>query len=186
MKKLLFILLTLFTLQSFAQDTSYVKVRNGIPGVYNLTKNGDSLVFYVSGERFALSVGSVVDLTPFLRKADTASMLLPYATKSKVQADSMTLAAAISGYTTLSKYKTDSTSFQNQINSKQPAGTYVVPADIDEVFVNSEFDTSSRSLTLTRKDGTSQSVVIPRGTASGVSGIADLSKSRTGDLVTIS
>jgi lysophospholipase L1-like esterase len=61
MKKLLFILLTLFTLQSFAQDTIYVKVRNGIPGVYNMSKNtgGDSIVFYVSGVRYALSAGAV-------------------------------------------------------------------------------------------------------------------------------
>lgn len=60
MKKLLFILLTLFTLQSFAQtDSVYVKVRNGIPGVYNMSKNagGDSIVFYVAGMRYAVAAG---------------------------------------------------------------------------------------------------------------------------------
>jgi hypothetical protein len=62
MKKLLFIILTLFTLQSFAQtnDTVYVKVRNGIPGVYNLSMNStkDSLVYYAGGIRYAIASGT--------------------------------------------------------------------------------------------------------------------------------
>lgn len=93
MKKLLFIILTLFSLQSFAQDTTYVKVR-GIPGAYNFSKSGDSLIFYVAGERHALSVGSTVDLSNYYNKSevdnslngklaisDTAAMLSPYATE---------------------------------------------------------------------------------------------------------
>lgn len=69
MKKLIFILLTLFSLQSFAQDTIYVRPR-GIPGAYNFSKNdsGDSLIFYVAGVRHALSVGSTVDLSNYYNK----------------------------------------------------------------------------------------------------------------------
>jgi hypothetical protein len=154
MKKLLFIFFTLISIQSFAQtnDSVYIRVKNGIPGVYNLSKNagGDSIVFYVSGVRYALSVGTVVDLTPFVRKSDTTNMLFPYATKSKVQDDSLVLAATLA------------------------------PA-----FVNQSFDTSTRALTLTRIDGTFQSVVIPRGSSSGTTGIAALSSSRTLDVVNI-
>ena len=48
------------------------------------------------------------------------------------------------------------------------------------------FDTSSRALTVTLLGGGTTSVVIPRGTASGTSGITALSSSRTGNLVTVS
>jgi hypothetical protein len=72
MKKLLFIFFTLISIQSFAQtnDSVYIRVKNGIPGVYNLSKNagGDSIVFYVSGVRYALPVGTVTDLSNYYNK----------------------------------------------------------------------------------------------------------------------
>jgi hypothetical protein len=75
MKKLLIIILTLFSLHSFAQDTTiYVKVR-GIPGAYNFSKSGDSLIFYVAGERHALSVGSTVDLSNYYNKTQVDNSL---------------------------------------------------------------------------------------------------------------
>ena len=48
------------------------------------------------------------------------------------------------------------------------------------------FDTSSRTLTINQISGGTTSVVIPRGTASGTSGITALSSTRTGNLVTVS
>lgn len=48
------------------------------------------------------------------------------------------------------------------------------------------FDTTTRALTIPKAGGGSTSVVIPRGTASGTSGITALSSSRTGNLVTVS
>jgi hypothetical protein len=75
MKKLLIIILTLFSLHSFAQDTTiYVKVM-GIPGAYNFSKSGDSLIFYVAGVRNALSVGSTVDLSNYYNKTQVDNSL---------------------------------------------------------------------------------------------------------------
>lgn len=102
MKKILSIIFLLISVQSFAQsDTVVVKVR-GIPGAYNFSKNagGDSLIFYVDGLRHALSVGTVVDLSPFLRKTDTANMLLPYDKISRVNKIRDSLGALISGQVT--------------------------------------------------------------------------------------
>jgi hypothetical protein len=48
------------------------------------------------------------------------------------------------------------------------------------------FDTATRALTIPKAGGGSTSVVIPRGSASGTSGITALSSSRTGNLVTVS
>lgn len=72
MKKLLFIILTLFSLQSFGQNPVYVKVQ-GIPGVYSIALNqtGDSLTWYVQGVRHAVLLGGVVDLSNYY---DTASV----------------------------------------------------------------------------------------------------------------
>jgi predicted heme/steroid binding protein len=51
---------------------------------------------------------------------------------------------------------------------------------------HASFDTSSRVLTLTALDGSTATVLIPRGTASGTSGIVTLSNSVSSDSVTIS
>ena len=59
--------------------------------------------------------------------------------------------------------------------------------NLSNVLVSSiTFDTTTRVLSIPTLAGGSSSVVIPRGTASGSSGIVALSSSRTGNLVTVS
>lgn len=59
--------------------------------------------------------------------------------------------------------------------------------DISQVHTGTPtFDTTSRTLTIPLISGSTTSVVIPRGTSSGTSGIVALSSNRVGDLVTIS
>ena len=58
-------------------------------------------------------------------------------------------------------------------------------ADLATGFVAQSFDTATRVLTMTRRDGTSQGVVIPKGTASGAEGIAALSSSRNENMVAV-
>lgn len=90
MKRYLTILFLLITSISFAQQKYVLKVQ-GQPGVYNMTKVGDSLIYYVGGTRLAISVGSVTDLSNYYNKtesnsllngklaiADTSTMLSPY------------------------------------------------------------------------------------------------------------
>jgi hypothetical protein len=105
------------------------------------------------------------DLSGLLPKTDTANMLKPYTTLAKTKADSITL--------------------QNSIATKQPLGDYALTDDLGPAFTSSSFDTTSRALKLTRIDGTFESVVIPKGTASGAEGISALSSSRTGNMTTI-
>ena len=72
---------------------------------------------------------------------------------------------------------TSGTPYTNRVNRR----------DISAVHTGSiAFDTSSRTLTINQISGGTTSVVIPRGTASGTSGITALSSSRTGNLVTVS
>lgn len=72
---------------------------------------------------------------------------------------------------------TSGTPYTNRINRR----------DISAVHTGTiAFDTSSRTLTINQISGGSTSVVIPRGTASGTSGITALSSTRTGNLVTVS
>lgn len=106
MKKLLVIILTLFSLHSFAQDTTYVKVR-GIPGAYNFSKNagGDSIIFYQAGVRNALNVGSTATLG---QAPDSSYALL---NKSGIPD---TLKINLSGYT-LPTVPTNVSAFANDV-----------------------------------------------------------------------
>lgn len=72
---------------------------------------------------------------------------------------------------------TSGTPYTNRINRR----------DISAVHTGSiSFDTAARTLTINQISGGTTSVVIPRGTASGTSGITALSSTRTGNLVTVS
>jgi len=71
--------------------------------------------------------------------------------------------------------------------SGTPYTNRITRRNISDVHTGSiAFDTSSRTLTINQISGGTTSVVIPRGTASGTSGITALSSSRTGNLVTVS
>jgi predicted GH43/DUF377 family glycosyl hydrolase/lysophospholipase L1-like esterase len=65
MKKLLSIIFLLISIQSFAQNGKAVIKVQGTPGVYNISKVGDSIVYYVRGIRYAVSVGTVADLSKY-------------------------------------------------------------------------------------------------------------------------
>ena len=68
-----------------------------------------------------------------------------------------------------------------------PSTNRVNRRNINEFYVgDATFDTTARTLTIPKAGGGSTSIVIPRGTASGASGITALSSSRTGNLVTVS
>ena len=72
---------------------------------------------------------------------------------------------------------TSGTPYTNRVNRR----------NINDFYVgNASFDTTARTLTLPKAGGGSTVVTIPRGTASGTSGITVLSSSRTGNLVTVS
>lgn len=58
MKQLLTILSILLTTTIFAQSKRVVVKVQGTPGVYNISKTGDSLIYYVAGTRYAVSMGS--------------------------------------------------------------------------------------------------------------------------------
>lgn len=72
---------------------------------------------------------------------------------------------------------TTGTPYTNRINRRNINDFYIGDAT---------FDTTARILTIPKAGGGSTSVVIPRGTASGASGIIALSSSRTGNIVTVS
>lgn len=192
MKKIFSILFLLISINTFAQkDTVVIKLPKGV------TTDTSNLRRDINGK---------------LAIADTATMLANYQkianAFSKALADALykpigyiptwteisgkpaivfvaDTANMLKSYTLLSKTKADSIVLANAINGKQPIGDYALQTQLDPAFVNSEFDTTTRALTLTRVDGTSQSVVIPKGTANGLAGIASLSSSRTGDMVSV-
>jgi len=72
---------------------------------------------------------------------------------------------------------TSGTPYTNRINRRDISATHTGTI---------AFDTTSRTLTINQISGSTTSVVIPRGTASGASGITALSSTRTGNLVTVS
>jgi hypothetical protein len=73
MKKLLSIIFLLISISSFAQQKTVIKVQ-GTPGVYNISKVGDSIIYYVAGVRYAIGVGTVTDLTNYYKKNQTDSV----------------------------------------------------------------------------------------------------------------
>jgi len=133
--------------------------------VFYTTNNGSSRVERL---RFIGSTG----LTYFGGAVTSANRLT--ATSLIVNKDSIPRTTANAWVLTVDTTGTPST---NRVNRR----------NINEFYVgDATFDTTARTLTIPKAGGGSTSLVIPRGTASGASGITALSSSRTGNLVTVS
>lgn len=143
-------------------------------------------------------------LTPFIQYSDTTGLLSNVVRTFGTQTidGSKTLSSTLTANGGISTRRTNVTSLYTNKDSipittsnfwvatidtsGTPSTNRVNRRNIASVHTGAlAFDTTSRALTVTLIDGSTTSVVIPRGTASGTSGITSFTTSKTGNLVTL-
>jgi len=123
--------------------------------------------------------------------SDTASMLNAYRLKDISHDASIALKVNISDTASmLNAYKLKDISHDASISSLSSSKVNVsdtasMLSPYKAAFIRSSFDTTTRALTLEPISGSVVSVVIPRGSASGATGISALSSSKSGNFVTV-
>ena len=209
MKKILLVAFILLSYVSYGQQVTGQKTR--FPGVFYSSKDtlystsADSIAVIYNHADSSLRFRRNSYWDRFIFKTDTAQMLLPYynITASNARfnlklniSDTANQWVGRGWLNSLVKYVDTSLMFsayynQTAVNSrlalKQNIGdTASMLTPYHGAYYASIFDTSTRVLTLIPIVGTPTTILIPRGSASGATGISVLSSSRTGNLAKIS